>query len=84
MKEDPAPRRENTDPIVFGVTTFRSGGVWRPKEEEPSEYEASREKERRELDHEPTRIFKTKNAHGKRPSDKKKDEGGSSSKKRKH
>ena len=33
---------------------------------------------------EPTRRVTAKNAHGKRPSDKKKDEGGCSSKKRKH
>ena len=47
MKADQALRKGNTDPVVSGVTMFRSGGVWRPKEEEPCEDEASREKERR-------------------------------------
>ena len=47
MMEDQAPRSRNTDPVVSGVTTFRSGGVWQPKEEEPYEDKASREKERK-------------------------------------
>ena len=38
----------------------------------------------REPAQEPTRRVQARNAHGKRPSDKKRDDGGSSSKKRKH
>ena len=34
MKEDQALRKENTDPVVFEVTTFKLGGVWRPKEQQ--------------------------------------------------
>ena len=44
MKEDPTPRRENTDPVVSGLTTVRSGGVWQPKERQPSGNEESRKK----------------------------------------
>ena len=47
MKEDQAPRKENTDPVVSRVTTFKLGGVWRPKDQQSSEDEASREKKRR-------------------------------------
>ena len=46
-KEDLVLRRENIDPVVSRVTTFKLGGIWRPKEQEPSKDKAFREKERR-------------------------------------
>ena len=46
-KEDLAPREENTDTVVSEVTTFKLGGVWRPKEQQSSEDEVLREKKRR-------------------------------------
>ena len=47
MMQDQAPRSTNTNPIVFGVTRSRLGGVWWPKKQRPSEREAVREKEGR-------------------------------------
>ena len=46
-KEDPIPRKENTNLVVFGVTTFKWGGVWQPEEQQSSGNEDSRVNKRR-------------------------------------